>query len=302
MVADGPGLGVGADADGIGLGVRAEAGPGADACGIGHRAHPNLGGVKVRPRRRPRRLRRAPRDPWSRFRAGLIGLVAVLVIGTAGYTVLGLSVLDAVYQTVVTVSTVGFRELGEVGHHYQFFTITLIMFGTGTALYTLGVLLETLFEGHLNDQFGRRRMQKEIDGLRDHIVVCGYGQVGQAIAVELSGGGREVVIVDRRHDLDPEIPLVVVGEATDDEVLARAGLHRARTLILALDSDTDNLYVTLTARALRSDLFIVARANSSTADPKLHRAGADRVVNPHEIGGHRMAELALEPPADLLGD
>lgn len=253
-------------------------------------------------RRRRRQARRAPRDPWSRFRAGLIGLVAVLAAGTAGYAVLGLSLLDAVYQTVVTVSTVGFRELGEVGQRYQLFTVVLIMFGTGTALYTLGVLLETLFEGHLNDQFGRRRMQKEIDGLRDHIVVCGYGQVGQAIAAELSGGGREVVIIDRRGDFDPGSSLVVVGEATDDEVLARAGLHRARTLILALDSDTDNLYVALTARTLQPDLFIVARANNSAADPKLRRAGADRVVNPHEIGGRRMAELALEPSADLLGD
>lgn len=272
-----------------------------DADGIGHQAHPNLGAVKLRSRLRSQRLRRAPRDPWSRFRAGLIGLVAILVVGTAGYAVLGLTLLDAVYQTVVTVSTVGFRELGEVGHRYQLFTLFLIMFGTGTALYTLGVLLETLFEGHLNDQFGRRQMQREIDGLRDHIVVCGYGQVGQAIAAELSGGGREVVIIDRRSDLGPELSLVVVGEATDDEVLARAGLHRARTLILALDSDTDNLYVTLTARSLQPNLFIVARANNSAADPKLRRAGADRVVNPHEIGGHRMAELALEPPADLLG-
>ena len=219
----------------------------------------------------------------------------MIVVGTAGYAILGLSLLDAVYQTVVTVSTVGFRELGEVGHRYQLFTIVLILFGTGTALYTLGVLLETLFEGHLNDQFGRRRMQKEIDGLKAHIVVCGYGQVGQAIAAELSGGGREVVIVDRRDDLETEIPLVITGEATDDDVLARAGLGHARTLILALDSDTDNLYVTLTARTLRPDLFIVARANSETAEPKLRQAGANRVVNPHEIGGRRMAELALEP-------
>ena len=254
--------------------------------------------MNILARRRRRQTRREPRDPWTRFRAGLIGLVVVLVFGTGGYTVLGLGLLDSVYQTVVTVSTVGFRELGDVGHRYQFFTIILIMFGTGTALYTLGVLLETLFEGHLNDQFGRRRMQKEIDGLRDHIVVCGYGQVGQAIAAELSGAGREVVVIDRRVDLGPDLLMMVAGEATDDEVLARAGLGRARTLILALDSDADNLYVTLTARAMRSDLFIVARANSSAADPKLRRAGADQVVNPHEIGGHRMAALALEPTAD----
>ncbi len=227
---------------------------------------------------------------------GLALLGLVLVAGTAGYLVLGLSLLDAVYQTVITISTVGYREIGEVDALYQVFTTVLIIFGTGTALYTLGVLVETLFEGRLDDQFRRRRMQRRIERYAGHVVLCGYGQVGSSIARELSRAGRDVVVVDRDVDVegDPELAFVV-GEATDDEVLERAGLSRASTLVLALDSDADNLYVTLTARSERPDLFIVVRTNDPSAEAKLRRAGADRVVNPHEIGGARMAALVLQP-------
>ncbi len=281
VVSGGPGFGVGTDAD-----------------GTGHRLNLPLlilSLVKYRFGGGGRRSNRVlPRDPWGRFRVGLAGFAAVIVMGTGGYLVLGLGLLDAVYQTVVTVSTVGYREIGEVGDRYQIFTVLLILFGTGTALYTLSVLLETLFEGRLNDQFRRRRMQNEIDRLRGHVVLCGYGQVGRAILAELDRAERDVVIIDR-VELDPELRFVVTGEATEDEVLTRAGLDRAATLVLALNFDVDNLYVTLTARSLRSDLYIVARANSSAVGPKLHRAGADRVVNPHEIGGSHMAQLVLEP-------
>ena len=222
-------------------------------------------------------------------------LTVVLIGGTGGYMLLGLDLTDAVYQTVITISTVGYREIGNVSGRYQIFTVFLILFGTGTSLYTLGVLLETLFEGRLDNQFRRRRMQRDIDHLDGHVVVCGYGQVGRAITSELRRAGEKVVVVDRSDDeLDEDI-LIVSGEATDDDTLLMAGLDRAATLVLALDSDVDNLYVALTARALRSELFIVARANQSTAGPKLRQAGADRVVNPHEIGGSRMAALVLQP-------
>lgn len=229
-------------------------------------------------------------------------LGAILVIGTLGYMLLGLEPLDAVYQTLITVSTVGYREIGDVTGRYQVFTSLLIVFGTGTTLYTLGVLLETLFEGRLDDQFRRRRMQRGIDGLRGHTVVCGFGQVGRAITEELQRKDEPVVVVDRRElDASAGVTYFVSGEATEDEVLERAGIARADTLVLALDSDADNLYVTLSARSMRPDLFIVARANQSAATPKLHRAGADRVVNPHEIGGSRMAAMVLQPDvADFL--
>ena len=225
----------------------------------------------------------------------------VIAGGTIGYHRLGLTVEEAVYQTVITITTVGYGEVGAVTDNYRLFTILLIVFGASTALYTLSVLIESLFEGRLDDTIWRRRMQKQIDRLSGHVVLCGFGQVGRAIHRELAAAGREVVAVDRR-ELDEELAPSVVGEATEDGVLVSAGLERASTLVLALDSDVDNLYVALTARSMCPDLFIVARSNSSSAEPKLRQAGVDRVVNTHEIGGSRMAALVLQPDVvDFLG-
>lgn len=251
--------------------------------------------VKFRRSSRSRAGWSDPKDPWGRFRAGLALLSVVLVGGVAGYMLLGLEALDALYQTVITVSTVGYREIGAVGDNYKIFTLFLILFGTGTTLYTIGVLLETLFEGRLDYQFRRRRMQKAINRLSGHVIICGFGQVGRAIAAEIQREGQQVVVVDR-SDLSPDPDqLTVTGDATADDTILMAGIERAGTLVLALDSDVDNLYVTLTARSLRPDLFIVARANSVGSGPKLRQAGADRVVNPHKIGGSRMAALVLRP-------
>ena len=227
-------------------------------------------------------------------------LILVIAGGTIGYRQLGLTVEEALYQTVITITTVGYGEVGTVTEGYRIFTVLLILFGTGTALYILGVLIESLFEGRLDDQIRRRRMQRDIDRLSGHAVLCGFGQVGRSIYREMVAAGRAVVVVDRRQ-LDEAPLLNIVGEATDDSVLVSAGLERANTLVLALDSDVDNLYVALTARSMCPGLFIVARSNVSSAEPKLRQAGVDRVVNPHEIGGSRMAALVLQPDvADFL--
>lgn len=258
--------------------------------------------IRVRRARQPSRLvRGAPKDPWGRFWAGLAGFALVIGGGTFGYSRLGLTVGEAFYQTVITITTVGYQEVGIVTGGYRIFTVVLILFGTGTALYTLGVLIESLFEGRLDDQLRRRRMHKQIDRLSGHVVLCGLGQVGRAIFSEMVRAGRQVVVVDRK-EMEPDlVSHSVVGEATDDDVLMAAGLERAATLVLALDADVDNLYVALTARSMCPGLFIVARANESSAGPKLRQAGVDRVVNPHEIGGSRMAALVLQPEvADFL--
>lgn len=241
---------------------------------------------------------RSAKDPWRRFRAGLGVLGMVLFGGTAGYTALGLNPLDAFYQTVITISTVGYREVGDVSGRYQVFTVLLILFGTGTALYTLSVLIETMFEGRLDGQFRRRRMRRRINRLSNHIVLCGYGQMGRAIEEELLRAGEAVVVVDQQEPDRPPTSdrhLMLIGDATDDHAILEAGLDRAKTLIIALDSDIDNLYIALTARSINPDLFIVARANQSAAIPKLQQVGADRVVNPHQIGGARMAALVSHP-------
>ena len=232
----------------------------------------------------------------SRVRLALLALCAVLVVGTIGYVVLGFSVLDALYQTVTTVTTVGFREVQPLNPASKVFTIALILTGVGTALYTLGVLLEALIEGDLRKHVERRRMDKTISRMTGHTIVCGWGRVGVSSTHYLIGTGQQVVVVDRdpARLKDVEYP-TVLGDVTDDQVLAAAGIDRARALIAALDTDADNVYVTLSARALRPDLVIIARARSGSSTSKLLRAGADRVVNPQRIGGRRMAAFALQP-------
>lgn len=223
-------------------------------------------------------------------------LLAVIVGGTVGYVILGFSVLDAVYQTVTTVTTVGFREVEPLTGAGKVFTIVLVIVGVGTALYALVLVMETLLERQLPDVFGRRRMERKISAMRDHVVVCGWGRVGRAIARELVAAGSELVIIDSDASrLEHADHPVVLGDATEDEVLDRAGVTRARAVVAALSNDAGNLFVTISARALRPDLFIVARVRVTENEEKLRRAGADRVVNPQSIGGARMAAFVVQP-------
>jgi voltage-gated potassium channel len=232
---------------------------------------------------------------------GLLG--AVIVAGTVGYIALGMPVVDALYQTVTTVSTVGFRELDEdPSLAWRLFTMVVVLAGVGTALYSFGLLIESLVEGGLQESLGRRRMERQIRSLTGHVIVCGWGRVGRRVAEHIAGAGQEVVVVERDPDRYATIAhLKVAGDATDDAVLRDAGIERAACLVAALDTDADNLYVTLSGRSLRPDLFIVARARIQSAEPKLMQAGANRVVNPQQIGGARMAAMALQPVvADFL--
>jgi voltage-gated potassium channel len=235
-------------------------------------------------------------NDWGRLRRALVVLAGVMVAGTIGYLILGFSPLDALYQTVTTVTTVGFREVEPLTGAGKVFTIVVILLGVGTALYALGVLIQTLVEGDLHDVFGRRRMERKIAGIQDPVIVCGWGRVGRAIAKEVAAAGATPVVIDRDPERVESSPYPsVLGDATADDVLRRAGLDRARALVAALDSDAGNLFVTVSARALRPDLFIVARVRVEESVEKLHRAGADRVVNPQSIGGARMAAFVLQP-------
>lgn len=235
-------------------------------------------------------------DPWRRVQLGVVLLVAVTAIGTLGYSILGLGLLDALYQTVTTISTVGFREVVEPTDSFKWFTIVLVLGGVGTALYTLSVLLETVVEGRLTDRIGRRRMDRKMAEMNGHVVICGWGRVGRSIAGFITGSGGEVVIIEsdpvRAETIDHPF---VLGDATEDATLDRAGLDRAATLIAALNTDADNLFVTLSGRSRRPELFIVARARVEGSEDKLLQAGANRVVNPQQIGGARMGALATQP-------
>ncbi len=235
-------------------------------------------------------------DPWRRLRLGLLILAGVLVAGTAGYVILGFSLLDAVYQTVTTVTTVGFREVNPLSGVGKVFTIVLILTGVGTALYNLSLVIQAVIEGELAELLGRRKMERQISRMDNHVIVCGWGRVGRAITQYVAMAGEEIVVVDRDPERARDIGHPVVqGDATEDKVLQEAGIERARVLVSALTTDADNLFVTLSGRSLRPDLFIVARARGDESEAKLLRAGADRVVNPQSIGGKRMAAFVLQP-------
>lgn len=231
-----------------------------------------------------------------RIGRALLAFWLVIVAGTVGYVILGFGFVDALYQTVTTITTVGFREVRPLSTVGEFFTIALILVGVGTALYTFGVVLEALIEGHLRQQLGRWRMERRIGRMTGHFIICGWGRVGQASVLYLNALGKQVVVVDRDPDrLQGLNHPTVLGDVTDDSILQAAGIEHAHALIAALNTDADNVYVTLSSRALRPDLVIIARARTEDSRSKLLRAGANRAVNPQLIGGRRMAAFALQP-------
>lgn len=245
---------------------------------------------------RPRRAKAPSDDPWRLVFFGVALVLGVIVAGTVGYTALGFGLLDALYQTVTTISTVGFREVEELDSTGKAFTIVLILVGVGATLYTFSLLLETLLEGRLTEPFGRRRMQRRIADLNGHVIVCGWGRVGRATAHAVARGGRDLVVIDHNPDRLEDVDfLAILGDATQEHVLRQAGVERAAVVIAALETDADNLYTTLTCRTLNPGAFIVARARQEDAEPRLLQAGANRVVNPQKIGGDRMAAFAVQP-------
>jgi voltage-gated potassium channel len=234
------------------------------------------------------------RSAVHRITLAVLALVAVTLFGVIGYLVLGFTPLEAMYQTITTVATVGFREVRPLTAAGQVFTMALILLGVGTVLYNLGVIVEALIEGHLREHVERRRMDRRIAALNGHVVICGYGRVGRAATAHLLATGNEVVVIDSdERRLGDLMTSHLLGDALDDDTLRAAGIDRARALIIALDTDTDTVYVTLSARALRPDLVIISRARTVDAKEKMVLAGATRAVNPQLIGGRRMASFAL---------
>ena len=242
-------------------------------------------------------------QPWfrtvGRARRALSLWVLIIISAWLAYMIIGLSAFDALYQTTVTITTVGYAEIGtnEASTTYRAVTLAVMVLGVGTTFYALGVAVEMLLEGRIEELFGRRKMDREIANMRGHVVVCGCGRVGSQLVDEILDAGKQLVVIDSEassHNLPPSVS-TIDGDATDDAVLRAAGVEHASTLVTALSSDSDNVYVTLSARAMRPDVFIVARAHAHSAEDKLTRAGADRVVNPQFIGGRRMATYALSP-------
>ncbi len=229
-------------------------------------------------------------------------LLAATGIGVLGYTAIEhWTLLDALYMTVTTLATVGYGEVHPLSPAGRVFTMVLILIGVGAVFYALTASMQWVLEGQFGQAVGRRRMEKRIASLRDHFILCGYGRVGKQISAEFKRERIEFVVIDvNQESLERAIAdgcLAVLGDASAENVLKRAGLMRARGLITAVDSDAHNVFVTLSAHVARPDLPIVARANFEDSVPKLRQAGATRVISPYSIGGRRMALAALRPLA-----
>ena len=230
----------------------------------------------------------------------LLGILFWLVVGTVGYVIIeGYGLLNAVYMTVITITTVGFNEVETLSAAGRVFTIVLALGGVGTILYGLGSLVEFIINAQLSGVLKRRAVKRQVDKLSGHYVICGYGRVGESVARHFAAHSADFVVIDSDTEAlaqaEAQGYLTVEGDATEDETLESGGIKKAKGVVAAVGSDAGNIYVTLSARVLNPRLLIVARASSEESVDKLRRAGADRVVSPYGIGGRQMAVLMLKP-------
>ncbi len=233
-------------------------------------------------------------------RLAMLVLALVVLAGTAGYSLIeGWGVWDSFYMTIITVTTVGYREVYPLSRPGQVFTVALLLGGVGAAFYTFTLVISLVIERGLPARFQWRRRAAMLERLANHFIICGYGRIGTTVARQFSREKVPFVVVER----DParaqaaieEGRLVIEADASAEETLTRAGIARARGLIAAVGSDAENVYTVLSAHVLRPDLPVVARAESEDAIAKLKRAGAARVVSPYQIGATQIAQTALRP-------
>ena len=233
--------------------------------------------------------------------AALVFLVTT--VGTVGYVWLGreqgATWLDALFMTVTTITTIGYGEIIHLSSVGRIFTMFVAIFGIGSQFYSLTIVMDYLVSRRINDPLGAKRMQREIDKLKSHIIIAGLGRVGKQAAAELYESNIPFIIVDpgteAQHFAHQHGYLHFLGDASDDEVLTKVGIARAKGLIVTTGDDANNLYIVLSARVLKSDLYIVSRAVDDASIPKLVRAGANRAISPYAIGGRRLAHLILSP-------
>ena len=239
-------------------------------------------------------------NPFRRLLPALIMLFVVVIAGTIGYRLIeSWSFLDSLYMVIITLFTVGFQEVHALSPLGKLFTIVIIVAGVGVAVYAGTQLVEIIIEGEILGYSRRRKMDKKIKDMKNHYIICGYGRTGHQVGAEFDAARVPYVVVDRKQGIEEQlgprnIPYIV-GDITSDENLIKAGIKAARGLITTADSDVANLYVTLSARVLNPNLYIVARASEIETENKLVMAGANRVIAPYYISGKRMAALATRP-------
>jgi voltage-gated potassium channel len=238
--------------------------------------------------------------PLLRFRLAGILLAIVLVVGVAGYMLIdGWNFLDAFYMVIMTIATVGYGEVHPQGAAGRIFTSGLIVFGVATMLYGFGLFAQTLTDNAYGTYRRQRQLQRDLDRLRDHFIICGYGRIGTQIVAEFEDHKVPYVVIDQTEEalerIRAEGRLHIEGDASKEDVLKQAGIERARGLISAVDSDERAVYIVLAARAFNPNLYIVARAGRPDSIRRLELAGATRTISPYVMAGHRMAELAIRP-------
>jgi len=239
-------------------------------------------------------------DPLKRLKYSLLTLLCIIFLGSSGYMILeGWPLVDSIYMTVITLSTIGFQEVHQMNGTGRIFTIFLIICGVGTTAYALKNAIEIILEGEIRDIFGRKKVNEKIKKLTGHYMICGYGRMGKHICAEFAMAGRPFVVIEKNPEVVTEIQdkgyMVIQGDATNDEVLFSAGIERAHGLISVLNTDAENLFLVLSARGLNPKLKIIARAGEEGSEKKLKRSGADIVVSPYVIGAMKIAQSVFHP-------
>lgn len=232
---------------------------------------------------------------------GIILVLVIIIIGVVGYILIErLSPLDALYMTIITMATVGFREVADFHEAGKLFTIFLIIGSFGIFGYVVTMVTRFVVEGVFTHYFKDNKVKKKIDKLKDHVILCGFGRNGKQAAADLEDHSKEFLVIEK----DPEVVeylrrsteyLYIEGDATHEDILGLANIEHARALITTLPIDADNLFVVLTARQMKPDILIISRASDENSDVKLKRAGASNVIMPDKIGGTRMARLVVDP-------
>ena len=238
--------------------------------------------------------------PLRRLLPALALLTIITAIGIAGYVVIeGWTLTEAAYMLVITLFTIGYEEVHPLSTNGMYLTMLIVVTGVGTSIYLAGQAVEIIVEGEMFGYQRKKRMAREISGMKDHYIICGYGRVGHQVAEAFEQTKVRYVVIDAKpetkDELEPRGIPNIIGDATSDDTLMEAGIQRARCLIACSDSDVANVYVTLSARALSPPLYIVARAGVRDTERKLMMAGANRVISPYFIAGRRMAAMATRP-------
>ena len=224
----------------------------------------------------------------------------IVVVGTTCYMIIeGWDIFDSLYMTVITITSVGYGEVHEIGKAGRLFTIFLIIIGIGFVIYVAGAVVRFMLEGQIRVILGRRRLNKKIDRLKNHYIVCGYGRIGRLLCKNIQKKLIDLVVIEKNEELrqamDEDGVLYILGNAADEATLINAGIKHAKSLVSVLGTDAENVFLVLTARQLKADLYITARASSEGSKSKLMAAGANKVESPYDIGALSMAQRILRP-------